>query len=56
MKPWQPLLDWWFGADGGSATEVAAARQGLWFGKLEQQRWQAGCTTGPASRRGGWPC
>ncbi|PKM28538.1 MAG: DUF924 domain-containing protein, partial [Gammaproteobacteria bacterium HGW-Gammaproteobacteria-12] len=32
MHAWQPLLDWWFGAD-GSATEVAAARQGLWFGK-----------------------
>lgn len=42
MKPWQPLLDWWFGADGGSAAEVAAARQGLWFGKLEQQDREAG--------------
>ena len=36
MHAWQPLLDWWFGAD-GSATEVAAARQGLWFGKQDSQ-------------------
>ncbi|WP_192980299.1 DUF924 family protein [Pseudomonas sp. EggHat1] len=36
MHVWQPLLDWWFGAD-GSATEVAAARQGLWFGKRDSQ-------------------
>jgi uncharacterized protein (DUF924 family) len=36
MQPWQPLLDWWFGAD-GSATEIAAARQGLWFGKRDSQ-------------------
>ncbi|KQO44436.1 DUF924 domain-containing protein [Pseudomonas chengduensis] len=36
MSAWQPLLDWWFGAE-GSATEVAAARQGLWFGKRDSQ-------------------
>ncbi|MEQ6329585.1 DUF924 family protein [Pseudomonas chengduensis] len=36
MSAWQPLLDWWFGAE-GSATEVAAARQGLWFGKRNSQ-------------------
>ena len=36
MSTWQPLLDWWFGAE-GSATEVAAARQGLWFGKRDSQ-------------------
>ncbi|QNH06232.1 DUF924 domain-containing protein [Pseudomonas sp. B11D7D] len=37
MQAWQPLLDWWFGADHGTATEVAAARQGLWFGKRDSQ-------------------
>lgn len=37
MQPWQPLLDWWFGAAPGSAGEVAAARQGLWFGKRDDQ-------------------
>lgn len=37
MQPWQPLLDWWFGATPGSAAEVAAARQGLWFGKRDSQ-------------------
>lgn len=31
MSTWQPLLDWWF------AAEVAAARQGLWFGKRDSQ-------------------
>ena len=31
MSAWQPLLDWWF------AAEVAAARQGLWFGKRDSQ-------------------
>nr|WP_256837148.1 DUF924 family protein [Pseudomonas oleovorans] len=36
MSTWLPLLDWWFGAE-GSATEVAAARQGLWFGKRDSQ-------------------
>ncbi len=36
MQPWQPLLDWWFGAD-GSATDIAAARRGLWFGKRDSQ-------------------
>jgi uncharacterized protein (DUF924 family) len=37
VQPWQPLLDWWFGAAPGSAGEVAAARQGLWFGKRDSQ-------------------
>lgn len=37
MQPWQPLLDWWFGAAPGSAGEVAVARQGLWFGKRDSQ-------------------
>lgn len=37
MQPWQPLLDWWFGADQGTASAVAAARQTLWFGKRESQ-------------------
>lgn len=40
MSTWQPLLDWWFGAE-GSATEVAAARQGLWFGKRDSQDLEA---------------
>ena len=34
--PWQPLLDWWFGPP-ATALEVAAARQGLWFGKRSSQ-------------------
>lgn len=37
MSAWQPLLYWWFGADHGTAAEVAAARQGLWFGKRDSQ-------------------
>ncbi|MGQ7960681.1 DUF924 family protein [Pseudomonas sp. SP16.1] len=37
MQPWQPLLDWWFGAVPASAVEVAAARQQLWFGKRDSQ-------------------
>ncbi|WP_161868002.1 DUF924 family protein [Pseudomonas yangonensis] len=37
MPAWQPLLDWWFGADHGTAAEVAAARQRLWFGKRDSQ-------------------
>ncbi|MNF59455.1 hypothetical protein D3C85_1034220 [compost metagenome] len=36
MQPWQPLLDWWFGPE-ASATQVAAARQRLWFGKKDSQ-------------------
>lgn len=35
-KPWQPLLDWWFGS-GTTVAEVAAARSALWFGKLGSQ-------------------
>jgi uncharacterized protein (DUF924 family) len=35
-KPWQPLLDWWFGT-GATAAEVAAARSKLWFGKQDGQ-------------------
>ncbi len=30
--PWETLLDWWFG-NACDATEVAAQRNGLWFGK-----------------------
>ncbi|MGE8503310.1 MAG: DUF924 family protein [Pseudomonas sp.] len=41
MQPWQPLFDWWFGADHGTASEVAAARQQLWFGKRESQDQEA---------------
>lgn len=37
MQPWQPLLDWWFGAEPATASAVAAARQGLWFGKRDSQ-------------------
>lgn len=37
MHAWQPLLDWWFGADPGTATEIEAARHGLWFGKRDSQ-------------------
>lgn len=36
MQPWQPLLDWWFGPE-ASATQTAAARQKLWFGKQDSQ-------------------
>ncbi|GIZ10981.1 DUF924 family protein [Pseudomonas sp. NCCP-436] len=36
MDAWQPLLDWWFGAE-APAAEVAAARHGLWFGKRDEQ-------------------
>lgn len=36
MQPWQPLLDWWFGPE-ASASQVAMARQGLWFGKKDHQ-------------------
>ncbi|TWC41479.1 uncharacterized protein (DUF924 family) [Pseudomonas sp. SJZ079] len=35
-QPWQPLLDWWFGA-ATTASEVAAARNTLWFGKQDSQ-------------------
>jgi uncharacterized protein (DUF924 family) len=41
MHAWQPLLDWWFGADPGTATEIAAARHGLWFGKRDSQDHEA---------------
>jgi uncharacterized protein (DUF924 family) len=36
VQPWQPLLDWWFGPE-ASASQTAAARQGLWFGKKDHQ-------------------
>jgi uncharacterized protein (DUF924 family) len=43
--PWQPLLDWWFGAagcgPGVTAAEVAASRRQLWFGKQAHQDDQA---------------
>ncbi|MCY1533350.1 hypothetical protein D9M68_686720 [compost metagenome] len=35
-KPWQALLDWWFGT-ATTAAEVAAARASLWFGKQDRQ-------------------
>lgn len=41
QQPWQPLLDWWFGAAGMSAGEVAASRRTLWFGKQDHQDVQA---------------
>ncbi|MDX5374115.1 MAG: DUF924 domain-containing protein [Pseudomonadaceae bacterium] len=40
MQPWQPLLDWWFGA-GESAAAVAASRSQLWFGYRAEQDEQA---------------
>ncbi len=36
MQSWQPLLDWWFGPE-AAATQTAAARQRLWFGKKDSQ-------------------
>lgn len=36
MQPWEPLLDWWFGTS-ASAVEAAAAHNGLWFGKRDEQ-------------------
>ena len=56
IAPWQPLLDWWFGAvgcgPGVSAVEVAASRTGLWFGKQDCQdaeaREQFGALVGQA--------
>jgi uncharacterized protein (DUF924 family) len=33
---WQPLLDWWFGAD-APAGEQAARQNGLWFGYRAEQ-------------------
>ncbi|MFZ6046003.1 DUF924 family protein [Pseudomonas sp. CR3202] len=36
MQSWQPLLDWWFGPE-ASASQTAAARQRLWFGKKDSQ-------------------
>ena len=41
MQPWQPLLDWWFGAADATAAEVAASRSALWFGKQDSQDCQA---------------
>ena len=41
MQPWQPLLDWWFGAADATAAEVAASRSALWFGKQDIQDSQA---------------
>ncbi|MCP2023942.1 DUF924 family protein [Pseudomonas laurylsulfatiphila] len=38
--PWQPLLDWWFGSS-GSASEVAAQKGRLWFGKRDSQDLEA---------------
>lgn len=45
QQPWQPLLDWWFAAAGcgpaATASEVAAARGKLWFGKQDSQDQEA---------------
>jgi uncharacterized protein (DUF924 family) len=38
--PWQPLLYWWFGSS-GSASEVAAQKGKLWFGKRDSQDLEA---------------
>jgi uncharacterized protein (DUF924 family) len=38
--PWQPLLDWWFG-NSESASEVAAQKGKLWFGKRDSQDLEA---------------
>ena len=38
--PWQPLLDWWFG-HAESASEVAAEKGKLWFGKRNSQDLEA---------------
>jgi uncharacterized protein (DUF924 family) len=38
--PWQPLLDWWFGSS-ESASEVAAQKGKLWFGKRDSQDLEA---------------
>lgn len=40
MAAWQALLDWWFGP-ATTATEVAAARGSLWFGKQDSQDLEA---------------
>ncbi|WP_277373618.1 DUF924 family protein [Pseudomonas sp. AA-38] len=48
MNAWQPLLDWWFGAADAPASEVAAARRGLWFGKRDSQDREA------SERFGAW--
>jgi uncharacterized protein (DUF924 family) len=36
VPAWQPLLDWWFGS-AETAGEVAAQRNGLWFGYRPEQ-------------------
>jgi len=38
--PWKPLLDWWFGSS-ESASEVAAQKGRLWFGKRDSQDLEA---------------
>ncbi|MDF9776318.1 DUF924 family protein [Pseudomonas baetica] len=38
--PWQPLLYWWFGSS-ESASEVAAQKGKLWFGKRDSQDLEA---------------
>ena len=38
--PWKPLLDWWFG-NSESASEVAAQKGKLWFGKRDSQDLEA---------------
>lgn len=47
MQPWQPLLDWWFGAP-AAPGEQAARQNGLWFGYRPEQDAEA------RERFGGW--
>ncbi len=47
MSAWQPLLDWWFGADAtASASQVAAQRNRLWFGYRAEQDAEAAARFG----------
>lgn len=36
MQPWQPLLDWWFGAPAAPGARVTR-QNGLWFGYRAEQ-------------------
>ena len=40
QSPWQPVLTWWFG-ESESPTEVARAKNTLWFGKKASQDTEA---------------
>ncbi|MGX1172550.1 DUF924 family protein [Pseudomonas sp. R151218B TE3479] len=63
-EPWQPLLDWWFGA-AQTPDEIAADKGKLWFGKGHDRQAQerfgdrveqalAGGLTNWAQRPEGW--